>query len=48
MNEKYIFLLAGIIIGWIIKAPFLIKYYRSIKKDREHMEKIADNFRRLN
>lgn len=46
MVEKYWYLLAGITLGWLTKIPFLLKYYRSIKADKEHINEIVENYKR--
>ena len=46
MDIKY--LIIGVILGWITKSPFLIKYYRRIKRDKEDMERILDNYKKFN
>ena len=35
METKYYFLIIGILIGWITKVPFLIKWYNEFKQYRE-------------
>lgn len=46
MVEKYWYLLAGITLGWLTKIPFMLKYYRSIKADKEHINEIVENYKR--
>jgi hypothetical protein len=38
MQEKHWYLITGIIIGWIFKIPFLIKWYKDLKKTRAYEE----------
>lgn len=38
MDEKYWYLLAGIVIGWALKIPFLAKWYKDLKKTRDYQE----------
>lgn len=54
MPEKYWYLISGIVIGWIFKVPFLIKWYRDLKKTRgyeemkrqEHIKKLEERFKK--
>lgn len=34
MEQKYWFLLIGVGIGWITKVPFLLKWYRELRKTK--------------
>ena len=36
MTDKYWYLIIGIAIGWITKVPFLIKWYRDLRRTREY------------
>ena len=36
METKYIYLIIGFVLGWITKIPFLIKWYRDLKKTKEY------------
>jgi len=36
--EKYIYLFVGILIGWITKVPFLIKWYRELKRTNAYKD----------
>jgi len=36
MSEKYWYLLLGVAIGWAFKIPFLIKWYRELRKTRSY------------
>lgn len=38
MDEKYWYLLVGVLIGWVIKVPFLIKWYKELKNTRDYQE----------
>lgn len=40
METKYYFLLIGIAIGWITKVPFLIKWYKELKRYKEGKVKL--------
>jgi hypothetical protein len=39
------YLLIGFLAGWVVKTPFLMKYYRRIRKDREHMDRLYENIK---
>lgn len=41
MEQKHWYLIIGIAIGWITKVPFLLKWYRDLKKTRGY-EKMRD------
>lgn len=36
MEQKYWYLIVGIGIGWITKVPFLIKWYRELRRTRNY------------
>lgn len=38
MDTKWWYLITGIVIGWLFKIPFLIKWYRELKKTRGYEE----------
>ena len=38
------YLFAGILIGWITKVPFLIKWYRDIKETSDYKNRRATAF----
>lgn len=38
MDEKYWYLLVGVLIGWVTKVPFLIKWYKELKNTRDYQE----------
>ena len=46
--EWYWTLLIGIVVGWLTKSPFLIKYYKRIRADKIHMQEIVENFEKAN
>lgn len=48
MEIKWIYLIVGIVIGWITKAPFLIKYYKEIKRDKDTITRGVEYVRKLN
>lgn len=35
-------MLIGVAIGWFTKAPFLYKYYKRIREDREWLDKMNE------
>jgi len=41
MENKYWYLIYGFLLGWATKIPFLIKWYRQLKKTRAY-EKMQD------
>jgi len=41
METKYIYLLIGVVIGWITKFPLLLKWYSELRKTRSY-EKMRD------
>lgn len=41
MDEKYWYLIIGVVIGWITKFPLLLKWYRELRKTRAY-EKMRD------
>jgi len=41
MAEKYVYLIIGIVIGWITKFPLVLKWYRELKRTRGY-EKMRD------
>lgn len=50
MNERWWYLITGVIIGWAFKIPFFIKYYRRIKKMKDyerkmHIERLEKNIK---
>ena len=38
MDEKYWYILVGVVIGWVTKIPFLIKWYRELRNTRDYQE----------
>jgi hypothetical protein len=36
--ERLIWISVGIIIGWLTKIPFLIKWYRELKETRDYQK----------
>jgi uncharacterized membrane protein YciS (DUF1049 family) len=42
--ELLIIFMLGLLCGWAIKSPFLVKYYKKIKKDKEHIKMLLNNF----
>jgi len=38
MDQKYLYLIIGVAIGWITKIPFLIKWYRELKETKHYRE----------
>jgi hypothetical protein len=36
--------MVGILIGWITKVPFLLKWYKEAKSDKRHISEIVKNF----
>jgi hypothetical protein len=36
MEERYWFLIIGIVIGWITKFPLLLKWYNELKATRDY------------
>lgn len=55
METKYIYLIIGVVLGWITKVPFLIKWYRDLKKTKEykkmqdaiHIKEVEERFKHL-
>jgi hypothetical protein len=55
MQDKYWWFILGILTGWVVKIPFMIKWYRELKgtseykewKDRKRIEKILDAMERV-
>lgn len=45
MNDFWLITI-GFLAGWAVKCPFLIKYYRQTKADREHIESLCDNIQK--
>lgn len=45
MEQKYWYLIIGFLIGFLVKTPLLIKYYKRIKKDKETMERIYNSIK---
>jgi len=41
MDEKYWYLIVGVVIGWVLKIPFLIKWYRELRRTRSY-ERMKD------
>lgn len=42
--EKYTYIIIGILIGWITKVPFLIKWYRDIKETSDYKNRRTTAF----
>ena len=38
MEQKHWFFLIGVIIGWVTKFPFLLKWYKELKKTKDYKE----------
>jgi len=36
MEQKYIYLIVGVLIGWITKFPLILKWYRELKRTKEY------------
>lgn len=55
MADKYIYLISGIIIGWVTKFPLLVKWYRELKrtkdykkmKDAIHYQEMKDRYNEM-
>jgi len=41
MEQKYWYLIVGVIIGWITKFPLVLKWYRELRRTRSY-EKMRD------
>lgn len=39
-----IWILIGVLIGWLTKIPFMLRLYKDIKQRQAHMEQIVINF----
>lgn len=44
MEEKYVYLIIGVIIGWITKLPFLIKWYKELKETKDYKNRRSQAF----
>lgn len=42
MEQKYWFLIIGVVIGWITKFPLVLKWYRELKKTRDYQKMKID------
>lgn len=36
--NNYMYLLIGVVIGWIIKSPFLLRWYSELKSTRDYQK----------
>jgi hypothetical protein len=43
MEQGWILLISGIMIGWLTKVPFLIRYYRKARMNRDKMQELYEN-----
>lgn len=41
MEDKYVYLIIGIVVGWVTKFPLILKWYRELKRTRGY-EKMMD------
>lgn len=44
MEERYVYLIIGVIIGWITKLPFLIKWYKELKETKDYKNRRSQAF----
>jgi len=38
----WIYFLVGVLVGWITKVPFLIKWYRELREDKIDRQRMYD------
>ena len=44
MEQKYVYLLIGVVIGWITKLPFLIKWYKELRETQDYKNRRSQAF----
>ena len=44
--EKYLWILLGILIGWLTKIPFVLRYYADYQRHRRSLEKLNHSIQR--
>lgn len=45
-SDNWVAILVGVAIGWGTKVPFLLKWYKRVRKDKEHIREIVENYKK--
>lgn len=45
-SDNWVAILVGVAIGWVTKVPFLLKWYKRVREDKEHIHEICENYKK--